>query len=592
MPTSLASIGTSASSNSASTLAVAGIATGFNWQNTVTQLANAERSPEIRWQNQQTSIAAKNASYGTIANDLTTLQTDAASLKDPAFFNSRITASSVSTVASASAASGATLGNFSFNISQLATSAQMIGSTGISQVLSPTGNPSAVTIGTAGFSSPITAGTFTINGGQVSLATTDSLQQVFNKISAATGNNVTASYDPTADKITLSTNDASPLVMGSSTDTSNFLQVAQLYNNNSSLVSSASALGHVNTSIGMVQSDLLTPVTDGGSGHGAFTINGVTINYSATNNSIQNVLDSINNSAAGVTAAYDSVNNRFTLANNTTGDTGIAMQDVTGNFLAATGLAGGTLNHGKNLNYTLNGNPQVLVSQSNTISSTSSGITGLSVTALTTGTTTIGVSADTATISNTIQKLVTDYNTTQSFIASQMKVSTDASGKVTPGTLTADPYATNIATQLRAMMTHITNIAGTSGAIKSLTDMGFKSNGKDNTLALSDTSVLTAALTNSLTDIKSFFTDTASGLGSLMNKYVTDTTGTGGTLTAHTDSLTQQSANISTQISNLENKIATDAAFWTQEFQAMETATAKTNQQLTYLNQSISNGSL
>ena len=58
-------------------------------------------------------------------------------------------------------------------------------------------------------------------------------------------------------------------------------------------------------------------------------------------------MNNINESAAGVTASYDPVNNKFVLANNTTGDVGISMQDVTGNFLAATGLAGGTLRHGK-----------------------------------------------------------------------------------------------------------------------------------------------------------------------------------------------------------------------------------------------------
>ena len=41
------------------------------------------------------------------------------------------------------------------------------------------------------------------------------------------------------------------------------------------------------------------------------------------------------------------------LTNNTTGDVGISAQDVTGNFLAATGLAGGTLQSGQNLLYTL-----------------------------------------------------------------------------------------------------------------------------------------------------------------------------------------------------------------------------------------------
>ena len=592
MSSTLASIGTAASANSTSSLAVAGIASGYNWQSTVTQLANAERAPETQWQSQQTTIAAQKASYATITSDMATLQTDAATLMAPSFFNSRVTSSSASAVATATAATGATIGNFSFNIKQLATSAQMVGASYISKVLDPSGDPNAVTVGTAGFASPVTAGTFSVDGAQVTIATTDSLQTVFNNIAAATGNNVTASYDPSTDKISLTSADGSPIVLGSATDTSNFLQTAQLYNNNTGNVSSASALGHVNTSISMANSDLQAPISDGGSGNGAFSINGVTINFSTSNDSIQNVLDRINQSAAGVTASYDSVNNRFTLANNTTGDVGIALQDVTGNFLAATGLSGGTLSRGTNLQYTLGSNPQVLTSQSNTITSASSGITGLSVSALTTGATTISVNADTTTISNSIQKFVTDYNSTQNFIASQQTVTTASDGTVTPGTLTGDPYASGIASALRSMMTQITSIAGTSGAVKSLSDLGFQSNGKDNTLALSNSSALTAGLANSLTDVSALFSNATSGLAQLMNTYITNTTGTDGTLTAHTTNLTQQSATISTQISNLENKIAVDSANWTTEFQNMETATAQTNQELSYLTQSISSGSL
>ena len=177
----------------------------------------------------------------------------------------------------------------------------------------------------------------------------------------------------------MASGDSSEVILGSAADTSNFLQVAQLYNNGTDSVTSASALGRVNTTVNLSDSDLATAITDGGSGQGEFTINGVAISYDASSDSIQNVLDRINSSTAGVTATYDTLNNRFTLTNNSTGDVGISMQDVTGNFLAATGLSSGTLTHGQNLLYTLNGGTQSLVtSQSNTITQSSSGITGLS----------------------------------------------------------------------------------------------------------------------------------------------------------------------------------------------------------------------
>ena len=103
---------------------------------------------------------------------------------------------------------------------------------------------------------------------------------------------------------------------------------------------------------------------------------------------------------------------------------------------------------------------------------------------------------------------------------------------------------------------------------------------------------MTAALTNHLSDVKALFSDSTSGLATQLNSLVTNTTGTNGTLTARTADLTAQNQDITTQISNLEAKISTDTDNWNSEFQSMETAEAQTNQELTYLQQSESNGSI
>lgn len=562
------------------------------------ELGTIERAPETQWKSQQTTIAAQNSAYSTVASDLTTLQLDAQTLLDPSFYRSVVASSSASTVATASAAASTVAGNYTFNITQLAKPAQIAGSANVSQVLDPGGDPSTVTVGAAGFSTPVTAGTFTVNGAAVNIATTDSLQTVFNNISTATAGKVTASYNATTDKISLISSDGSPIVLGSSADTSNFQAAAQLYNdngigtNNTGTIASTAALGHVNIAAIMNVADTQTPITDGGSGNGAFTINGVTINYNSSTDSVQSIINNINASAAGVSAAYDPIKNQFVLANKNTGDVGISMQDTTGNFLAATGLSSGTLKHGQNLEYTLNGGTQTIISQSNTIGASSSGITGLAVTALATGLMTANVSADTTTISNAIQQFVTDYNSTQSYISSQMAVTTAADGSVTPGTLTGDGNANDIITTLRSMAGAVKTIAGTSGAVKSLADLGFQSNGQNNTLALSNSDTLTSALTNSLNDVQKLFSDPTNGLAVLMNNYINGATSPTGTLTGRQADLTTQSTDISTQISNLENKIASDTAMWNSEFTNMETATAASNSQLTYLQQGVANGSL
>jgi flagellar hook-associated protein 2 len=570
-------------------LAITGLASGMNWSTVITELANAERGPETQWEDQISSLDAQNSAYTTISGDLATLQTDIEALQNSSLYTGTDVQSSNTAVATATSDSTAPLGTYVFDIKQLATAAQINGESNISQAISPNGNLSSVTVGTAGFATPVTAGTFTVNGAQVTIATTDSFQQVFNNIATATNNTVTASYNSTTDEITLAGTGSSPIVLGSAADTSNFLQVAQLYNNGTNSTTSTSALGHVQLGATMTNADLSTAITDGGSGQGKFTINGVAISYDASTDSIQNVLDSINSSAAGVTASYDTVNNRFELTDNTPGNVGISMQDVTGNFLAATGLSSGTLQGGQNLLYTLNGGTQELVSQSNTITQESSSIAGLSVTALQTGSTTVSVTSDTSAITTAIQQFVSDYNTLQTAITNDQAVTTSSSGAVTPGVLTGDLTANGMASDLRTLVT--SSVPGLTGAVSMLSDLGIQTNGQNNTLSV-DTSTLSSVVGANLNSVETLFNDPTNGLAAQLNNYINDATGTNGTVTNHQVSLKQQVTDLNTQISNLETKITSDTATWTSEFTAMETAESQSNQELTYLSEQITSGSL
>src|SRR6185312_4508269 len=170
----LASTGSTTSSTGNPSLAVSGLASGFDWQSVVTQLANAERAAETPWQSQQTAINAQIASYNSINDAMTALQADVKVLQDPTFYTSALAQSSDSAHATATADPGATVGSFAFNISQLATAARINGAANVGNILAPTG-PADVTIGTAAFGTPVTAGTFTINGVQINIASTDTL---------------------------------------------------------------------------------------------------------------------------------------------------------------------------------------------------------------------------------------------------------------------------------------------------------------------------------------------------------------------------------------------------------------------------------
>jgi len=124
-----------------------------------------------------------------------------------------------------------------------------------------------------------------------------------------------------------------------------------------------------------------------------------------------------------------------------------------------------------------------------------------------------------------------------------------------------------------------------------LSDLGIQTNGQNNTIALSSASTLSTALTNNLSEVQSFFSG-ANSWGAQMNNWLNSTIGTGGTIPNQQATLTQESTNITTQISNLETKVSSDTAQWLSEFQAMELATSQTNQEMTYLSEQITNGTL
>jgi flagellar hook-associated protein 2 len=577
-------ISSTAAPASSSAIQLAGLASGIDWTTLVNELVAAERAPETQMENQQATLQQENSAWQTIGTDLTTFQGSLSTVLGANFFDSRTTSVSDPTAATATADGTAALGTYQFAVTQLASDASQQGAKVTPNPLSPTANVSGVVLGTAGFATTPTAGTFTVNGQTITIANTDTLQSVFDKISSATGGAVTASYNPasgtTGDTITL--NSSSPIVLGTATDTSNFLQVAKLYNNGTGIVTSAYALGGINLSTNMTGSNLSTAITDGGSGAGAFTINGVTINFDSSTDSINDVLSRINSSAAGVTATYDSINDRFTLTNKTAGDVGISLADVTGNFLAATGLSGGALQRGNNLQYSINGGG-TLTSQSNTITADSSGLTGLTVNVQSASPFSVTVGSDTSTISSAITSLVNNFNSLENYLSSQTSVTPNSSGGVTASTLSGDSNAKGLAEDLRDIIN--ATLPQLSGTVESLNDLGIVSNSKDDTLSISSTSTLNTAIANNLSAVATLFTDPTNGIATKLNTYVTAALATSGTITTSENALTTQSTDITNSISTLETKISNDQANLTNEFVAMETAESTINAQKQYLTQ-------
>jgi len=591
------STSSSSSSTSPLSLAISGLESGLDWQNLVSEIEQADAAPETVLENQQTTIQSQNTALGTIISALKTVQSDVTALKQDSLYDSRSTSVGDSSVLSATADDSTGTGTYTFDIGQMATASVQNGATNISGALNSSNDVSSLVLANADFSQPITAGTITVDGRQITISSSETLQKVFDDISTATNGGVTGSYNSSgtnADEITLTS--SSPITLGSTTDTSNFLQVAQLYNGNTptDTITSANKLGSVQLDATLANSNLATAVTGDSNGDGSFTINGVTFNYNTNTDTIDGLLNQINSSAAGVTASYDDINNRFVLTNSSTGNLGISLQDgADSNFLAATGISGGSLSAGTNLEYTVNGGGQ-RVSYSNTVDGTNSGISGFTVTALQKGSTTVQVQADTSSLSSAITQLVTDYNTAQSDISANTAITTSSAGSITAAALASDPNVMNLGTQLRTAL--FGEISGLNGGINQLGQLGFTSDSTDNTITQSDSDALSNALSTNLSAVQNFFTNSTNGLTTSLGSFLTDLvgndTGSTGSLVEEQNNLNTQYSNLTNQINTIQQSVVAQGQQLTAEFEAMEQAFAQVNTNQQYLTDSINNGTL
>jgi len=567
-------------------LGLSGLASGFDWRTLVNQLADVERSPQKRLRAEQGTLFNRNNAFGSIKTQLSVLKNRTDNLSSNDVLQARKATVSDSTVLSATASAGAASGTYDFDIIQLATASKTAGTLGVGANLYPTNVVTSGTLASKGFNPPISAGTITVDGKQITIdPTVDTLKDIFVKIDAATSLAVQGSYDATTDRITLKRlgGGGASLVVGSATDTSNFLSVARLSNNGTNELTSPSSLGSITPANALSLANFQTAVSDGGAGAGAFKINGVSIAFNASSDSVQNLMDRINASAAGVNMSYDRVNDQFTLTNKVTGNLGVAVEDITGNFLAAAGLAtGSTFIAGNDALFTINGGSE-LSSHSNSLTEETTGIDGLSIALLKTGTSTLSLASDSSAIKGAIKNFIEDYNRAQSTIDSLTSSSTDSAGKVTRSTLTGDSDANEIASKLRAISYN--QSTGLTGTLNSLAKIGIDSTGDSDQLTLGDETALDDAIANHLSELKTLFNDPDKGIATQLNAYLEKMIGDDGAVITKQDALTKQSSEIDIQVTDLEKRVQSNRQRLIDGFVQMETAQQSINQQLKFLQQ-------
>ena len=565
-------------------MALSGLASGFDWKSIVDQLIEVSRAPQNRMRTEKTANASKSNAVNDLKGLVSTFKSSLTSLvSEEALFKKSSTFKDTATNWTASAAKETPAGEYKFNLLTTATASKLTGSGDLVADIDTSAPISGISVGRT-----LKAGFFTVNGQKITIATTDSLDDIFGKILGQTG--VVASYS--GDQIHLAS--GAPISLGASNDTSNFLQAMRLSGSGVAsggfyeVTTTAPGLSSPKTNVALNSSGLsgLTPLTPGV--EETLVINGESISYSSSD-TIQVVLNRINSSSAGVTAIYDLAAGQFSLTSKSTGNVGITVADTgSGTLGAAMGLLGQTATLGEDATFTINGGG-VLSSRSNILDETAHGIEGLSVTANKIGEQTLTVAGDFTAAKNSLNDFISKYNAVQNAIEKYTKV-TVTGDKVSSAVLAGNRELSTLSRSLRTMLYQAG--AGITGSVQRLSDLGINFSGIEPTISLTKSTDLESKLATAADDIAEYFSTSGTGLldriDTILSGYVSNSGAAAGGFKAQLDSITKQNTSLDKQIEDVERRLASQRSLLENSFIAMERAQSGFQQQSSYLAKTFS----
>lgn len=544
-------------------ITLGGFFSGLDTQNIIAQLTAINRIPINNLEAEKAALDEQNSAFGFIKSSLENLKNQLAALDESEDFEKKAITSSDSTIGAATVDSTGVAGSYSLNITQVATSSIYTGAKARSV---PTDADTVSDI----FGSSA-SGTFLINGVEITLDGTETLNNgagsVVDKINtamAAASKTITASF--ASGNFTISDGSETILLAGG---TSNFLEQAQLFNNGTTSVTSANPVGRLSAGTALSAQSLATSLNASGS----IVINGTSVSYTDSD-TLQEVLDRITLSDAGVTATYDSYSDKVLLTSNTRGANAITVADADGgNLSAALNLDNGSLSIGNTTKFTVDGGA-TRESQDATLTASELGIGGVTFVASATGTTTLDVSVDTATIQSQIEGLIEQYNGTQNLIDSYVKINTDDPDQ--SGILASEGTLTFLPVDLRTALGGAIYSSGT--AIQTIEDIGIRGNSSDNTISLSDSTELADALKNHLDEVIALFTDSSNGIVARLESQL-DAYGTGfnSIIDVKQDSIVDQKEFIDREIDLLELRVEAERTYLESSFALLESAQSQSS---------------
>ena len=256
-------------------------------------------------------------------------------------------------------------------------------------------------------------GKFYINGVEIEIG--DYKQLTPNELMAkvnGSGAGVTMTYDYDKNIFQISNNDggAVELTLGNEgLDTSNFFEVFKVGLNSGATYVRGQNTGSLDTTtvINKLDPSFTYPIKSG-----TFSINGISIYVDTTTDTVDDVINKVNKSGAGVTMTYDSTTDKFSLTSTNGERIKVGGENDTSTFLLSTGLLYSQATEttigteGKDAVFTMNG-----VKYTRDSNEVSDVVPGMSFTINSTGTTVFSVKIDTDKAVSALAEFASKYNT-------------------------------------------------------------------------------------------------------------------------------------------------------------------------------------
>lgn len=464
------------------TITVNGLGSGLDYNSWIEKLVALKQEKIDEVSAKVTDVKSQISALDRIKLGYTDLQsaieTFTKSLSSTDVFNQK-TVSSSSDAVTAKVTAGANVGNLKVTVEQLATSTKAEGTYTVASYVDGNTTLNNISSGT------IKAGTFSVyvDGAKNTLNITEgqSVDSVLTALNGIAG--VSASI--TDGKLSIGASGAQTVRVGAGSDTSNFYDIMSLTATTTLGVTTYSSSKNLfDTDIDAALTSTQFRNQDGSAASvwaGTFKINDVEFNVTGTN-SLQDIINEINDSEAGVTASWNANTGKLNLTAKEEGAASIDVAVGTSNFTDVMGFTTSdwtTVGETHTLNSTaLNSAAQTLgtnaiitindttvTSSSNTVTSDISGIAGLTLTlnkeTTEDETASINITQDTAKVTSAINTFVTAIN----------KVITDTdSATSSDGFLKGESLLTSMRNKLRTMATAA--VSGLTGDYTSLSTIG------------------------------------------------------------------------------------------------------------------------